>query len=487
MDPASPALNPVRERDYRDLQLVLERFPDFERGASPGSVPFRLDRTRALLDDLRRPDLRYRRVHVVGTKGKGSTTAMLASILQQSALRVGAYTSPHLHALGERIQVDGRPVPQADLLAVYTSRVQPAIDRLPPTLGRPTYFEVMTILSLEAFSAAGVQVAVIEAGLGGRLDATNAIMAPDVIVVVPISLDHTQILGSTVERIAWDKTAVFKPGSKIVAARQIAEVAAIVTRQAESSGCSISWVPSEIHVRRHPDGTKGQRLRMRVGDDVIDVQLPLAGPHQADNAATAALAAEVLWSRDVGHSSLAQELRSVSTRRSPRASTPMRLYSHAVKAGLESVRLRGRFECVSSNPPVILDVAHNEASARSLAATVAETLAGKVVYVIGLSRDKDANAFINALAGTAIACVFVQADHPRARDAKELATVAESTISRSDNDAPGIATAASVEQGLHAARNLAGGSAIVVTGSFYVVADALNVLDARATAAAEIR
>jgi dihydrofolate synthase/folylpolyglutamate synthase len=426
---------------------------------------------------LGRPDLRYRRVHIVGTKGKGSTTVMLSGILEQLGLRVGMYTSPHLIDINERIQVNCRPVAQAVLVKIYESRVKPAIDCLPPELGGPTYFEVLTVLALEAFSEAGVQVSVIEAGLGGKLDSTNAIAPPDVIVVVPISLDHTQILGSTTAQIAWDKTAVFKTGSRIVAARQLDEVTNIVAVEAERKGCSISWVDSEIHVDRRPD-VGSQQLRLRVGNQVIDVKLPLAGLHQAKNAATAVLAAKTLLDADQDQS-LAQGLYSAFPRRMSPSARQLRYRPDAIRSGLESVRLRGRFESVSSRPPVIVDVAHNEASAQSLAATVSEMQAGSVVYVIGLSSDKDVAAFVKALAPTAKAFVFVQADHPRARDAEELAKAATATLNGVDVGAEPVlrvGTAPSVIAGLHAARAVAGSDPIVVTGSFYVVSETINSL-----------
>jgi dihydrofolate synthase/folylpolyglutamate synthase len=433
-----------------------------------------------LLDELERPDLRYRRIHVVGTKGKGSTTAMLVGILEQSGFRVGMYTSPHLLDMSERIQVDRTPVPQAELLRIYSARVQPAIERLPSALGQPTYFEVLTILALEAFADAGVEVAVIEAGLGGKLDSTNAIAAPEVIVLVPISLDHTQILGSTVEQIAWDKTAVFKPGSAIVAAHQPEEVTPIVAAQAKRVGCRISWVDSEVHIRRQPARGSGQRLRLLVRGNAIEVKLPLAGRHQAENAATAALAAWALLSED-NDRSLGQGLRSASSYLPSRVAIQPRYRPADITSGLESVRLRGRFEYVVSTPPVIVDVAHNEASAKSLASTVSETQSGKVVYLVGLSTDKDAEAFFSALAPTASAFVCVEANHPRARNAEKLAEAARASMGGGKSDqeaAPRVSTASSVREGLHVARTLTGSTTTVVTGSFYVVAEALKLLDA---------
>lgn len=460
----------------RNLARLLAPFPDFEQGTSPGSVPFRLDRTRALLDMLGRPDRTYRKIHVVGTKGKGSTTAMLDAILTQAGQRVGMFTSPHLLDLTERFQLNGAPAKEFDLAEIFATTIWPAIENLPIELGQTTYFEVLTLLALQAFAEAGVDVAIIEAGLGGRLDSTNAISPPDIVTVVPISLDHTQILGSTAAEIARDKTEVFKAGSVVVAAKQTSEVATVIAAQAQRVGCEVFWVNEHVHVRRiHVDRDR-QRISLLLRSDSIDADLPLAGPHQAQNAATASLAASILLE---GADADVQPHQEVSRANDSTRATAKQS-SRAIRAGLESVQLRGRFEYLCWDPVLIVDVAHNEASAKALAATIVEAQAGKVVYVVGLSHDKDAESFFRALTPTALAFVCVRAKHPRARDAEDLAGAAGRSVAHGqppveDSTSIAVRAADSVEAGMKEAREFAGSYPVVVTGSFYVASEAIRV------------
>lgn len=430
----------------------LGRFPDFERGAKPGTEPFRLDRMRWLLTTLGHPERAYRIVHVGGTKGKGSTATMVSAILGAAGLHVGLYTSPHLRDFRERIAIDGRPARDETIMRLVRSVIEPAVAQLPLPLGTPTAFEITTLVALIAFVDAGVQVAVVEVGLGGTLDATNAIERSDVVVLTPISLDHTHILGNTVELIARDKAGIIKPGSIVVMAPQPVDAAEQIVRSAERAGSRLLRVGLDARVERLEVARRHQRIRLQLSTTTIAATLPLAGEHQAINAATAALAVEQL---------LADE---------QDASGPKRL-AEAIQAGLERVGVPGRFQYVGTLPNVVVDVAHNDASARALSATVAETLRPPVVYVVGMSGDKDAQAFLAALASTAAAYILVKSTHPRAMDTERLAEAARTT------GVPTV-TAGSMETGLGQA--LARGwpeRAVLITGSFYTVAEALDVLE----------
>jgi dihydrofolate synthase/folylpolyglutamate synthase len=461
-----------------EIENYLRQFPDFEQGRPPGEIPFRLDRTHWLLEQLGHPERRYRIAHIAGTKGKGSTATMLASIAEAAGLTVGLYTSPHLRMFNERITVNRQPLADAELMRIVNTHLQPLLGRLPFELGTPTAFELTTVSALLAFADAQVDLVVLETGLGGQLDATNAIERSDVAILTPISLDHTQILGHTIEQIARDKSGIIKPGSTVVSAPQLAEAARPIAIRVTATGSRLYRVGEDIHVRRASSGAQ-QHIRLYFAGGTVETTLPLAGEHQAINAATAALAAALLFGQlDSQRTTfgLAQALWQAGGR--TRTELSIMLQQHrphlplaAIKAGLERVQLPGRFDFIRDNPMVIVDVAHNQASARALAATVVEVFRQSVVYVVGMLSDKDAAAFLQELAPTAANFVLVQPTHPRAMSVQNLYQAATAI-------AVPTMVASSVENGLKQAFSLAvERRPIVVTGSFRTVAEALAALE----------
>ncbi|MFM8986164.1 MAG: bifunctional folylpolyglutamate synthase/dihydrofolate synthase [Planctomycetia bacterium] len=273
---AKPPEAAARPRDREAVLAWLDRRINFERTPPGGTAaPFGLARVRRLMAAVGAPHERLPVVHVAGTKGKGSTVAMLAAILGEAGHRVGRYMSPHVHALEERICVDGRPISAADLVAAC-GVVMPAVERLDAAAARrgsrgPSWFEVVTAVALVHFVRAGVDVAVLETGLGGRLDATN-VSRPLVTVITSISLDHMAVLGPTLGRIAREKAGIIKRGVPVVsaaqrpAARRRAAVAAITRRAADGRGCSNRTATSPSSTRRPttPAAT-GWRSRRRTG------------------------------------------------------------------------------------------------------------------------------------------------------------------------------------------------------------------------------
>jgi dihydrofolate synthase/folylpolyglutamate synthase len=334
----------------QDAQAWLFSLADQERGvgwnprASPESQ-WKLGRTRALLDLAGAPDRQLRIALVAGTKGKGSTCAMLASVLGASGVQCGLYTKPHLQTYRERIRVDGRAIPP-EQFEDELDRFRGFAARLPPEAGEPTTFEVTTALALDYFARKGCQVAVVEVGLGGRLDATNA-THPELSVITSISYDHTAILGHTLGAIASEKAGILRRGRPALLAQQRPAAMHGLRQVCRDVGANCAVVPP------------------------LERELPLAGAHQRQNAALAVAAARTLQPK---------------------------LADAAVDAGLERLRWPGRFEVVRNMPPVVLDGAHNGASAEALAETLRAFAADRPVsLVVAINRDKDARAVLRPL------------------------------------------------------------------------------------------
>jgi dihydrofolate synthase / folylpolyglutamate synthase len=358
---------------------------DQERGVgwNPRASPeeqWKLGRTRALLDLAGAPDGRLRIALVAGTKGKGSTCAMLASILGASGVRCGLYTKPHLQTYRERIRVDGRAV-SAGQFAQAVERVRALVPGLPPEAGEPTTFEVTTAMALEVFAREGCELAVVEVGLGGRLDATNA-TDPWLSVITSISYDHTAILGSTLGAIASEKAGIMRPGRPVFLAEQRPAAMAALRRACRRVGSHCEVVPPLAH------------------------DVALAGTHQRQNAGLAVAAARAMLKATASVGSRSGEL----------------VDEAPIERGLARLRWPGRFEVVGHEPPIVLDGAHNGASAEALAATLQAYAAGRpIALVVGINRDKDARAVLRPLLRVASSVWATQAqDNPRALDAQRL-------------------------------------------------------------------
>ncbi|HUG07210.1 MAG TPA: Mur ligase family protein, partial [Candidatus Limnocylindria bacterium] len=365
----------------------LYGFADAERGIgwNPRSSPslgWNLRRTRILLDLAGGPDRRMAIVLVAGTKGKGSTAALLASILSASGARTGLYTKPHLQSYRERIRVDGEAIGEAafaDAVESFKPRVE-ALRSLVPAAGQPTTFELTTAMAFLHFSALGCTAAVVEVGLGGRLDATNA-TDPHVSVIAPISHDHMRELGTRLDQIAREKAGVIRPGRVVVVAAQRPTVAATIRAESLRVG-------SELRVARALSPAEGKRLG-----------LMLRGPHQLQNAALAISAARALSEHGVVTVDDA----------------------HLVR-GMSRVRWPGRFEVLPGPPPIVLDGAHNDGSAQALAVALRQEFRGRPIrLIVGMLRGKDAGAFARATAPLTRHVYVTAAQATRALPAEVLA------------------------------------------------------------------
>ena len=434
--------------DFAAAVAFLSRYTNYERALR---YPYdgwamNLERMAVLLDQLGRPDRGLKIIQVAGTKGKGSTAAIIASILRAAGRRVGLYTSPHLLDFRERIRLDGELVTET-AVAAGVARLMPAAEAVAarPALGPVTYFELLTALALVCFAEAGAEAAVLEAGLGGRYDATTA-TDPIVAVITPISYDHMDILGDTLTAIAGEKAMIIK-GAPAVLAPQPPEALAALLDRCRAVGAPVVRVEERYHWTRRDETPDGQTFDL-AGDRNLDgLFLPLVGDHQLVNAATAVAALDAA------------------------AATGLVVDDAAVRAGLAAVRWSARFERVRRNPDVILDGAHNAASAAGLRDTLARLYPGRrVTAVVGLGADKDVEGFGRELAPSLTRLAITRSTAMKAAEpARVAAAFAGSGLAPIET----ADVAAALRQAL-----LASGpdDVVVVTGSFYVVAEAMAAL-----------
>ncbi len=457
----------VAFQGFEDAFAYLRRFTDYERMGGPkyGPKGYNLDRTRRLLAAVGDPHLALRVVHVTGTKGKGSTATMIAAILQQLGLRVGLFTSPHLVRLRERVRVDGREIGSRAFAARMNEMAEFLEEaRSGPEGSHPTFFEIMTALGFLQFVRAKVDYAVVEVGLGGRLDSTN-VVEPLSTVITNVDLDHMDRLGSTVAAIAREKAGILKPGVPAVTAATHPDAIEVITTRARELGCPLRRVGGEIRVEDVEatlvDGMPAIRCsvetdRARWGRVVVRA----AGVHQATNAATAIAAIEDL---------LPVPRAGTLTRADPRrayARLSMGRMREAVQAALAAISIPGRIEAIDAD--TVVDVAHNPVSMTSLREALELHYPDRpVALVLGASRDKDLDGILRAILPAVSAAVFTAADHPRAADPEDL-------LRRARAIAPEIPCRAHRDPraALRLARRLAPeGALAVVTGSFYLAGE----------------
>lgn len=450
--------------DYRQALSYVYAFTNFEvtPAGDYSSKTFDLSRMEHLLASLGEPQKKFRSVHVAGTKGKGSTAAMLESILRTAGHRTGLYTSPHLHTFRERIRVQGK--------MINTAEVAAGIDKIKPLaadIAGLTTFEMITALAFDYFAAHGVEIALLEVGLGGRLDATN-VVTPLVSVLTSISYDHMAILGTTLSEIAAEKAGIIKPGVPTVSSPQQPEALAVIEAAAseknsslvlispdlqfQASGLSFHLVPitqtldaqtftlhTEIPAAAAPGVSTGASLDLRPQT----LTLKLIGRHQLVNAATAIATVTIL--RRLG----------------------IQIPNNAIDRGLASVEWPGRFEVLSVGPLIVVDGAHNADSAHQLRVTIrAVRPDGRLYLVFGASSDKDINGMFSEILPESTVLVLTASHNPRAIKPARLAELARPF---------GIETVATadVAGALHEAQRRARADDIIcVTGSLFVVAEA---------------
>jgi dihydrofolate synthase / folylpolyglutamate synthase len=430
------------DQKYRLTLDYLYSFVDYSLKKNFRYHPdqFDLGRMVNLLAEMGNPHLRYPVIHVAGTKGKGSVSALCESALQAAGYKTGLYTSPHLDEFTERIQVNREPIPRQTFIDLV-DEFRVAFEVVP----RITFFEITTALAFLYFARQEVDVAAIEVGLGGRLDATN-ICQPVVSVITSISYDHTAVLGDTLALIAAEKGGIIKNGIPVVVAPQTDEARSVLERIAEEKQAPLTILGKDICFNRLAFSLAGQSFRITTsnGAGPVDLDLALDGAHQVENAAVAYAALGI-----AAHQGLA------------------RLNDCAIVQGFKHVKWPGRFEVLQISPVVLLDCAHNRDSASKLRRALDEYFPGKpVTLVFGASEDKDIQGMLAELMPRVHTLVVVKSFHPRSIDTNPLVHLAESY-------GKPVVVIPDVADAIFEAISMTGQDGLVlVTGSIFVVAGA---------------
>ncbi len=407
-----------------------------------------LDNIEALAGILDHPEVKFKSVHVAGTNGKGSVSSMLASVLQESGYRTGLFTSPHLKDFRERIRIDGKMIGEESVISFIRAH-RKAFEKI-----KPSFFEWTTALAFLFFAEEGVDVAVIETGLGGRLDSTN-IIKPELSVITNISFDHMQLLGDTLEKIAREKAGIIKKNVPVVIGERQDETWNVFAEKARENKSELIFASDNYEAKRTTVSPDGQTFNVTLNRQVLyeDLFLGLPGIYQQKNICTALQSLEVLKNKFSG------------------------VNERGIRSGLEKIfrntGLQGRWQVIGKNPLTIADVAHNEAGLKAVMQQLKETMAslhtgekkqGQLHIVFGMVNDKDPSIVLSLLPADAV-YYFCMADSPRALDAGELKIKAarfklfgKSFISVSD--------------ALKSAReNAKEGDVVFVGGSTFVVAE----------------
>jgi dihydrofolate synthase/folylpolyglutamate synthase len=438
------------EEAYKNALDFLYSYVDFslQKVDTYSPARFKLERMHTLVESLGNPQQAYPSIHVTGTKGKGSVSAFCASALKEAGYTVGLYTSPHLDDYAERIQVDGEFISHSDL-AEMVEVIKPYVVVIPEI----TTFEITTALAFMYFMRRKVTAAVIEVGLGGRLDATNVVL-PEVTVITSISYDHTLLLGNTLTEIAREKSGIIKTGIPVVTSPQEEEAKLVIDRVAREHSSKLIQVGRDVLFKEVSHSLEGQTFQVWSAEnkgELASLSIPLLGSHQVVNAAVAYATLDVFTQKG-----FAVDLNNI-------------------KNGFSKTFWPGRFEIVQKSPGVILDCAHNRDSALKLRISLEEYFPGKsIILIFGASEDKDIQGMFVELTPLVKEVLFVKSFHPRAIEPIKLEEMLR-PFGLSANIADHIPDA------LEKATQLAGdSSAVVVTGSIFVVAEARKYWETKA-------
>ena len=412
------------------------------RGSIPG-----LSRIRELCARMGNPERELRCIHIAGTNGKGSTAAYLSSVLHAAGYRVGAFTSPYVKTFCERISIDGRPIQNA-LLADVTEYVRQFADKMEDP---PTEFELITAIAFECFKRRRCEFVVLEVGLGGRCDSTNVIENPLLSVITGISLDHTQILGSTLDKIAYEKAGIIKEGRPVCLGVLAPEARTVILQQAREKHAPLCEVRESVLRVRKLDI---ERLVVDYGD-CAELESSLIGLYQPRNIALVCEAVRMLEAEGVS------------------------IGMAALRTGIREAKWCARFEVLQKNPPVIFDGGHNPEGVRAAVDTAKRLFDGKINILTGILADKDYETMADAIAEVAKEVFAVTPDNPRALSAEELADV----FARRNIQAH---VCGDIKTGVRAARNCSRlqKRPLLILGSLYMYKDVYKHFSRREKSAA---
>ena len=407
-----------------------------------GSIPG-LERINALLDEMGHPEQTLKFVHVTGTNGKGSTCAMIASVLRKAGYRTGLYTSPYITRFNERMQINGEMIPDEELCAI-TAEIKPLADRI---VEQPTEFEMVTAIAFAWFARRQCDIVVCEVGMGGEFDATNVIGAPEAAVLCNIGLDHTEVLGDTLEKIAATKSGIIKSGCDAVLYRSTPGVEAVVEQRCSEVGAALHKVDfAGLHLR-------SRSLEGQIFDfgGLTGLHLPLLGEHQLHNAAVALTTLSVLQKRG------------------------WKITEDDIRQGFACVVWPGRFQIIGREPLFLIDGGHNPQCIQALAQNITDYLPDRPLTILtGVLGDKDYHCMYRSVADHAAEFITVTPDNPRALTAQELAGYLSSF-------GKPVTACDTVDEGVRLAIDHAGKSGTVLCyGSLYLLGDVI-------AAAAEVK
>ena len=428
--------------NYQQALDYIYSFVDYETQPRPrDAVNYDLRRMDELLERLGNPHLKARTVHIAGTKGKGSTAAMIASALTASGYSTGLYSSPHLHTFNERIRVDGNLISDEEVTELV-GRIEPEVAAVneKATYGTLTTFEIITVLGFMYFDMKKADFQVIEVGLGGRLDATN-VVRPEVSVITTIGFDHMEVLGTTLTSIATEKAGIIRQNSVVVSSPQAEEADAVIENTCRELDSRLIKAGRDVTWENLRYDTSGQRFRVNGVRDGYELFLPLLGDHQLTNAATAVAALELL------------------------AEQGFHITKETVTRGLAQVVWPGRLQVLSLKPLLVVDGAHTPESARKMREALEKYFSfEQAVLIIGCSSDKDIAGIAAELAPLFRKVVITRSIHPRSMPSEQILA---------EFGRLGVETLAvgDISEALPGALSLAGDQDLVcATGSLFIVA-----------------
>ena len=433
--------------DYDSALEYLYSFVDYSLTKQLRYSPekFNLQRMRDLMDMMGNPHQQYPVVHVAGTKGKGSTSVMIAAVLQKAGYKVGLYTSPHLHDYCERIQVNQVPMSHQDLISQVNS-IRPAVAAVPEI----TTFEITTAIGFQYFAEQKVDIAIVEVGLGGRLDATN-VVTPIISVITSLSYDHMNILGDTIVKIAIEKAGIIKKNIPVVIAPQgFPEVNEVLAEIAEENHSQVTFVNEEYVYSSKSHSLEGQLFSLtKINFDELkpaEYTISLLGYHQVENAVTARAVIDVIRTKE------------------------FQISEDDVVDGFRSASWPCRFEIIKRKPLIIVDSAHNVDSAMKLQATIKDYLKNEnVTLIFGASEDKDIRGMFEVLFPVVDDIIVTKSIHPRAFEPEDLAGIA-SQLQREAK------ITSSIEEALELIGGKSASDVVLITGSIFVAAAAKEIL-----------
>ncbi|MGC3946941.1 MAG: folylpolyglutamate synthase/dihydrofolate synthase family protein [Chryseolinea sp.] len=426
---------------YNDaVQFLYTNLPMFQRiGAA--ALKLDLSNTISLCEALGNPQEKFKSVHIAGTNGKGSSSHMIASVLQEAGYRTGLYTSPHLKDFTERIRLDGQPVPRSFVLD-FVNRITPHIDRI-----KPSFFEITVAMAFDYFVEAEVDIAVIETGLGGRLDSTNVI-TPFVSLITNIGWDHKDILGDTLEKIAAEKAGIIKQGVPVVISERQKNIEDVFIQRSHEVSAPITFATDHYRVDQTNSNGINQLHVAKDGHVLFDaIELPLQGNYQRKNVAGVLAVVNVLRERglDIDDSHIANGLTGVVT----------------------NTNLKGRWQILSRNPLAIADTGHNIDGIREVVSQIRSQKYERLFMIIGVVKDKDITAILAELPIDAT-YYFCEAKIPRALPAEQLRIAAGAAGLRGE-------VISDVNVALAKAREIAGKNDLIfIGGSTFTVAEIEN-------------